>query len=227
MNFAWASCASAIASESTRAGRNQTPSELRMETSVRASPAQPSSCEAIRVRAYWGSSGNSPIRLPISVRWPSASRAPSRKRMRSDFTRRTRSGGSMKSKVTTLSMPITFIWRTTEARFERRISGTVTFGSPVLKDSSEYRRKHLPCCVRPARPARCVACTCETSVISRDSMPVLGLKTFCLQYPQSMTKPTPATVSEVSAMLVLKTSFLQSSGTSSKTFRWSSDCIMP
>ena len=29
--------------------------------------------------------------------------------------------------------------------------------TPRARPASEYRRKHLPCCVRPARPARCVA----------------------------------------------------------------------
>ena len=36
-------------------------------------------------------------------------------------------------------------------------------------------------CVRPARPALCFAWTWETSVICRDSIPVFGLKNFCLQ----------------------------------------------
>lgn len=43
-------------------------------------------------------------------------------------------------------------------------------------------------------------------------MPILGLYTFNLQYPESMTKMIPSTVSDVSAMFVATTHFLIPSG---------------
>ena len=71
-----------------------------------------------------------------------------------------------------------------------------------------YKRKHFPGCVRPARPALCLAAAWEIGVTRSDSTRVRGSNTFCLQNPVSMTKTIPFIVTEVSAMLVETTTFL-------------------
>ena len=59
------------------------------------------------------------------------------------------------------SMPSFLSCSTTEPRLERRISGYVCSCRSFLKLASVYRRKHLPGCVRPARPARWCALACR------------------------------------------------------------------
>lgn len=58
------------------------------------------------------------------------------------------------------SMPSFLSCSTTEPRLERRISGYVCSCRSFLKLASVYSRKHLPGCVRPARPARWCALAC-------------------------------------------------------------------
>ncbi len=57
-------------------------------------------------------------------------------------------------------MPSFLSWMTTEPRLERSISGYVCSCRSFLKLASVYSRKHLPGCVRPARPARWCALAC-------------------------------------------------------------------
>ena len=57
-------------------------------------------------------------------------------------------------------MPSFLSCSTTDPRLERRISGYVCSCRSLLKLASVYRRKHLPGCVRPARPARWCALAC-------------------------------------------------------------------
>ena len=47
------------------------------------------------------------------------------------------------------------------------------------KCSRVYRRKHRPARVRPARPARCLACTALMDVTFSESIPVTGSYSFC------------------------------------------------
>mmetsp|Transcript_20786 Transcript_20786/g.58537 ORF Transcript_20786/g.58537 Transcript_20786/m.58537 type:complete len:210 (+) Transcript_20786:394-1023(+) len=124
----FAASATRASGASRLAGRYQMPSALSTATSVSAASRQPRPPAARRQRAYWGSTGSCAMRRPSSVITPSWSSAPSRKSVRRDRTRRTRSGGSRKSKLTTSWMPMAFICSVTEARLLRRISGTVTLG---------------------------------------------------------------------------------------------------
>lgn len=78
-----------------------------------------------------------------------------------------------------------------------------------------YNRKHFPGCVRPARPARCLAAACEMGVTRSDSIRVLGSNTFCLQKPVSTTYTMPLIVTDVSAMFVLITTFREEWGVGS------------
>jgi hypothetical protein len=55
-----------------------------------------------------------------------------------------------------------------------------------------------------------------TGVISSDSMPVRGVKLFCLQKPGSITYTMPSMVSDVSAMLVASTTLRAPAGVGSK-----------
>lgn len=71
-----------------------------------------------------------------------------------------------------------------------------------------YNRKHFPGLVRPARPARCCADAFDMGDTRSDSSRVLGLKTFCLLKPGSITNTTPSIVRDVSAMLVDMITFL-------------------
>ncbi len=52
----------------------------------------------------------------------------------------------------------------TEARFVRRISGSVNSGR-AAKSSSPYRRMQMPGATRPQRPARWFADACEIGSI--------------------------------------------------------------
>jgi hypothetical protein len=52
----------------------------------------------------------------------------------------------------------------TDARFVRRISGSVNSGR-ASKSSSEYRRMQVPGATRPQRPARWAAEACEIGSI--------------------------------------------------------------
>lgn len=56
--------------------------------------------------------------------------------------------------------PAAVIWRMTEARLVRRISGSVNSGR-VTKSSSEYSRMQMPSDVRPQRPLRWLALAWE------------------------------------------------------------------
>ena len=56
------------------------------------------------------------------------------------------------------------IWRITEARLVRRISGSVNSGRPA-KSSSLYSRMQMPSEVRPQRPVRWLADACDTGSI--------------------------------------------------------------
>jgi hypothetical protein len=85
------------------------------------------------------------------------------------------------------SIPSFLSCRTTEPRFDRRISGYVCSWRSLLKDSAVYSLKHFPGFVRPARPARWCALARLMGDTSRLSTRCLGLYTFCLEKPGSMT----------------------------------------
>jgi hypothetical protein len=63
------------------------------------------------------------------------------------------SGGSTKGNRATSPSPTAVIWRMTDARFVRRISGSVNSGR-VSKSSSANNRMQMPGATRPHRPAR-------------------------------------------------------------------------
>jgi len=56
-----------------------------------------------------------------------------------------------------------------------------------LYDASVYKRKHFPARVRPALPARYLADALEIGETKRLSTLILGLKTFYLAKPGSIT----------------------------------------
>ena len=58
------------------------------------------------------------------------------------------------------------IWRMTDAREVRWISGCVNFSRPS-KSSCEYSRMQMPSATRPLRPARWFALACEIGSIGR------------------------------------------------------------
>lgn len=60
-------------------------------------------------------------------------------------------------------------------------------------------------------------------VTCKESIPIRGLKTFNLQYPQSITYLIPSIVREVSAMLVETTHFREPGGVFSKIRAWKED----
>ena len=86
-------------------------------------------------------------------------------------------GGSMKSKWTKSSIPSFFSCKTTDPRFDRKISGYVLSCISCLYAFSVYRRKHLPGFVRPALPALCWALALLIAVTSNDSTLIRGLYT--------------------------------------------------
>ncbi len=100
--------------------------------------------------------------------------------------------------------PIDVICRITEARFVRRISGSVN--SPRLsKSSSLYSRMQMPSLVRPQRPLRWFALACDTDSMGRCCTFVRWLYREIRAVPGSTTYLIPGTVSEVSATLVAST----------------------
>jgi len=84
-------------------------------------------------------------------------------------------GGSIKSKWTKSSIPSFLSCKTTEPRFERRISGYVLSCISCLNAFSVYSRKHLPGLVRPALPALCWAEALLMGETRRDSTRIRGL----------------------------------------------------
>lgn len=114
----------------------------------------------------------------------------------------------MKSILLTSEMPMAFKLKMMLLRLHLRISGMVFSTSPAC-DSSVYMRKHLPpACSRPALPALCVAEFYEIGVTLRASTPVEFLKVLIFDSPQSTTYLMPGIVTEVSAILVDRTTFL-------------------
>ena len=71
-----------------------------------------------------------------------------------------------------------------------------------------YNLKHLPGLVRPALPALYLAEALEIGETKRDSTLSLGLNTFYLEKPGSITYVIPSIVNDVSAILVATTIFL-------------------
>ena len=74
------------------------------------------------------------------------------------------SGGSRNGNAATSPRPMLVICRMTDARFVRRISGSVNSGRSA-KSSSSYRRMQMPGATRPHRPARWLADACDTASI--------------------------------------------------------------
>lgn len=66
---------------------------------------------------------------------------------------------------------------------------------------------HTPGITRPARPFRCIALARDTHTSSSDSIFRLESKRFSFINPQSITKTQSSIVTEVSAMLVVRTIF--------------------
>ena len=67
---------------------------------------------------------------------------------------------SSAKELTRSSMPSFFSCSTTEPRLDRKISGYVCSCRSLPNEVSVYSRKHLPGCVRPARPALWCALAC-------------------------------------------------------------------
>ncbi len=88
--------------------------------------------------------------------------------------------------------------------------------SSFRKDHAVYSRKAFPGAVLPARPARCCADALLIGVTTRLETPVRGLYALCLLKPGSTTYVMPSIVSDVSAMLVARTTFLAPGGVGSK-----------
>eukprot|EP00982_Pelagococcus_subviridis_P004021 29026-Pelagococcus_subviridis.AAC.7 len=156
-------------------------------TIVRISSEHPKSTAAMSILLIGGSSGNSAIFRPSRVRSPSSSNAPRLYSCSSALTSVCGGGGSMKSKFRRSLIPIAFIVSVVVPRFERWISGTDVPSISFLYADSVYSRKHFPGPVLPARPARCLALACEMGATTRESMPILGLNTFCFANPGSTT----------------------------------------
>ena len=83
------------------------------------------------------------------------------------------------------------------AAFKSKISGVIVAvsmpgellrGKILLNVSSEYRRKHMPGWVRPARPARCWAEAWEMGAVARVFKPARGLNPDSLHNPMSVIK---------------------------------------
>ena len=113
----------------------------------------------------------------------------------------------MKSTDVMSVIPMALSCKMTPAKLHLRISGTVTsFNS--LYVSLVYILKHLPGASLPARPPLCVAEFLLILVTTKESIPVVFLYALYLTSPQSTTYRTPGIVTEVSAMLVERTTFL-------------------
>lgn len=77
-----------------------------------------------------------------------------------------------------------------------------------MKDPSVYNLKHFPGLVLPALPALYFALALEIGDTNKDSTLILGLNTFYLENPGSITYTIPSIVKEVSAILVAIIIFL-------------------
>mmetsp|Transcript_28819 Transcript_28819/g.94163 ORF Transcript_28819/g.94163 Transcript_28819/m.94163 type:complete len:248 (+) Transcript_28819:916-1659(+) len=191
-----------------------------MAHTIAVSSTQPSSSASRSERASEASSGRRAILRPSDVSAPSASIASSTWSWRSASVRALGLGASRKSKLSTSSAsPRLRLLRcsTTERSDARCTSGGVTFANSSSYTIRGYRRKHFPGAVRPARPARCVACTLLMGSTASVSMPVCASNRRCFTIPGSITKRIPGTVSEVSAMLVATTTRRHPSGFEPKT----------
>merc|ERR1719402_1541236 len=104
-------------------------------------------------------------------------------------------------------MPSAFNCRTERHRSDLCISGAA-FNGRARKSFSRHSLKHLPGRVRPARPARCSALACDTSVMIRELTNVSGLNQTILTKHESITYEIPSIVMDVSAMFVATTTFL-------------------
>mmetsp|Transcript_14713 Transcript_14713/g.42889 ORF Transcript_14713/g.42889 Transcript_14713/m.42889 type:complete len:258 (+) Transcript_14713:344-1117(+) len=144
-------------------------------TIAHASSRQPLIAPAIRNLLRCGSTGNSAMCAPTFVSSHSSSTAPRKCSISRARIMASGDGGSMKSKWTMSSMPSFLRVMTTELRSLRMISGYVLSGSSFSKESVVYSRKHFPGCVRPARPARCIALAFEIGDTKRESTCVRGL----------------------------------------------------
>ena len=131
------------------------------------SARQSNTSPASSIRAKRGSMGILAICWPILVRLPFCARpflarvlvkdcssnAPSSmSSLRPSLTNR-KSGGVIKSNDCTSPSCSRSICKITDAKFVRRISGSVNSGR-LLKSSSEYIRIHTPGATRPQRPFR-------------------------------------------------------------------------
>jgi len=77
-----------------------------------------------------------------------------------------------------------------------------------LYDFYVYSLKHFPGFVLPARPALCLALALLIGETSKLYTRILGLNTFCLEKPGSITYTIPSIVILVYAILVATIIFL-------------------
>mmetsp|Transcript_96090 Transcript_96090/g.255296 ORF Transcript_96090/g.255296 Transcript_96090/m.255296 type:complete len:203 (+) Transcript_96090:504-1112(+) len=173
-----------------------------MDTTVTTSELHPRPSDTMSILESGGSSGNCDIFRPVGVMSPRLSRAPSIQSWNMEFRMVSCGGGSMKPNSRRFLTPMDFSRSTTLERFVLWISGIVIASISVKYAFSVYKRQHAPGPVRPALPRRWLAFACEMGLTRKLSIPILGLYSFSLQYPVSMTYLMPSTVSDVSAMLV-------------------------
>ena len=163
------------------AGRSRGSWTASAATIISISSIQSKSLPATSMRASLGSIGIRAIFWPIRVSLTSfkvclesgfllsgflGARAPSSSSsLRPSFTKRL-SGGSIKSKFSTVPKRRLAICRITDAKLVRRISGSVYSGR-LSKSSCEYRRIHTPGATRPQRPLRWLAAACEIASIGK------------------------------------------------------------
>ena len=163
------------------------------------------------IRPSRGSSGSRDSLRPVSVSrvrprpgaWP-GEKAPSSSSNRTPSAMFLDSGGSTNGKSAMSPRSSAAIWRMTEARLVRRISGSVNSGR-LSKSASVYSRMHTPSDVRPHRPFRWFAEACEIGSMGSRWTLVRWLYREIRAVPGSITYLMPGTVSEVSATLVAST----------------------
>mmetsp|Transcript_85582 Transcript_85582/g.237192 ORF Transcript_85582/g.237192 Transcript_85582/m.237192 type:complete len:255 (-) Transcript_85582:262-1026(-) len=111
--------------------------------------------------------------------------------------------------------------RTTSSRDLLRISGVGQRLSSGIFHLGN-RCTTTPSCVRPARPARCVAFAHVFNEVSSAPSWRSESNTRSFMTPLLITKTMSSMVTDVSAMLVLRTTFRRPEGGASKTCCWSS-----
>mmetsp|Transcript_4639 Transcript_4639/g.9329 ORF Transcript_4639/g.9329 Transcript_4639/m.9329 type:complete len:204 (-) Transcript_4639:1138-1749(-) len=145
-------------------------------TIVRTSSLQfPFSCANRSILERGGSRGNSDMFVPIFVRLPVLSNAPSTHNWYKLDSSVAWGGGDMKSKSSKFSTPRLFRSKTTFERFVLCISGTLLAISSSLYCLSVYRRNAKPGPVLPALPLLWFAFACDTGVTLRVSIPIFEL----------------------------------------------------